>query len=54
MPRNHRPVRGALKARPPGSATLDFTSVKMGECANLRGTELELLGRRRRQFRSIA
>ncbi len=29
-----------------GSATVDFTSVEMGECANLSGTELELLGRR--------
>jgi hypothetical protein len=26
----------------------------MGECANLRGTELELLGRRKRRFLRIA
>ena len=45
---------GAVKARPPGCATVDFTSVEMGERANLRGTELELLGRRRRGFLRIA
>ena len=33
---------------------VDFASVEMGECANLRATELELLGRRKRRFLRIA
>jgi hypothetical protein len=53
-PDDHRPVRSAVKARSPGSASVDFTSVEMGECANLRGTELGLLSRLTHRFARIA